>query len=139
MRKYEEKKINPIDFKLNTAVGLAFPFVDDGITFFKLNYTTVDQIKDNLKNLLLTNKGERHMLPDFGTNLKKYLFENIGNIDSDDVKSDIEDAVRTWMPSVKIKSIDITQSIDEYKYRITLKYIIRYTLDDNTLVIDLNL
>ena len=48
MRRFKETKINPLDFKPNVAIGMGFPFIDDGITFFKLNYTTKDQIKDTI-------------------------------------------------------------------------------------------
>jgi hypothetical protein len=43
---------------------------------FESSYTTKDAVVTNLKNLILTQKGERYMQPNFGTNIRKVLFEN---------------------------------------------------------------
>ena len=52
-------KINPVDLPENerTAVGITFPFNNNGV-FFQ-SYTTKEQVKSNLINLLLTDRGEK--------------------------------------------------------------------------------
>ena len=50
--------------------------VDDVYSFYGLNKTVKDNVKQNLKMLLFTAPGERVMLPDYGVGLKNYLFEN---------------------------------------------------------------
>tara|TARA_R110002020_G_scaffold61745_19_gene165873 strand:+ start:1734 stop:2132 length:399 start_codon:yes stop_codon:yes gene_type:complete len=63
-----------------------------------------DEIKQNFKNLVLTNPGERIMIPEFGVGLRKYLFEN-----RDDATHQIEkrlfEQVGTYMPYVVIENI----------------------------------
>lgn len=74
MKKFrQEIRVNPIDTKPNTAVGVAIPF--NGIPVFISTYTTKDQIKSNLINYFLTNKGERFFNPNFGGDLRAFLFE----------------------------------------------------------------
>jgi hypothetical protein len=74
----------------------------DGYT---LNKTFVEMVKQNLKMLVLTNPGERVMIPQFGVGIKKYLFEP----DSQDVFSEIEGAIRSqvssYMPFVEVASV----------------------------------
>ena len=62
----------PIDLEARKAVGFGFPLNGDAV--FVPTYTTSDQIKANLVNWLLTNKGERIMNPNFGADLKSLLF-----------------------------------------------------------------
>ncbi len=73
---------------------------------FGVNYTTLSQAKDNLKNLIMTAKGEREMNPSFGCDIWQLLFEQI---DEDDLNIKIEnsilDAVNIWLPYIKIEEI----------------------------------
>ena len=66
-------RVNPLDLRRNIAIGVSLPFKGP----FTSTFTTKDQIKSNLINLLLTNKGERVMNPTFGCDIKKQLFQNI--------------------------------------------------------------
>ena len=59
------------------AVGLSLPLKNGDGGFFEQNLTTFDQARSNLKNLLLTKKGERVLQPNFGSGLQDLLFEPI--------------------------------------------------------------
>ena len=65
----------PIDTEARKAVGFGFPL--NGNAVFVPTYQTRDQIKANLVNYLLTNRGERVFNPNFGADLRNLLFENI--------------------------------------------------------------
>ena len=100
------------DSKTLKSIGVDLTFNEpNGI--FKKTFVDRQQIIANLKNLLSTTKGERYMQPDFGTELKFILFENI--ISEDDlytrIRSDIQDAISYWMPYVGIRSIEIDTNI----------------------------
>jgi|21_taG_2_1085346.scaffolds.fasta_scaffold148092_2 hypothetical protein len=102
------KKINPLDFKDDVAIGLGLP-MNSGVGGFKQNYITEDQIHTNLKNLVLTMRGERLMHPTFGCGLYQLLFEpaiegNLSTVGMDAVR----EAVDEWMPYVTIKNVNIT-------------------------------
>ena len=91
----------------DTFIGLAFPlgFANDGI--FRKTKTTLEQAKHNLRNLLLTMKGERLAHPEFGCEIHNLLFEQIGDDINDRVEEMIKEAVDTWLPYL---SIDKTTS-----------------------------
>ena len=59
----------------NSAYGITLPIQPGGGTMFAQSYSSFEAAKSNLKNLLLTNKGERPFQPDFGTGLASLLFE----------------------------------------------------------------
>jgi phage baseplate assembly protein W len=73
---------------------------------FPVNYTTLTQAKDNLKNLILTHKGERLMNPEFGCDIWKLLFEPIIEEEIDKrIETTIVDAVSIWLPYLNIDEI----------------------------------
>jgi len=62
-------------------IGLNQPITNSQFGYFNSTLTSDTRIQSNLKHLLLTNKGERIMHPDFGCDIYKTLFENIDNLD----------------------------------------------------------
>lgn len=115
-----EKYIHPLDFENNIALGLDIPITSDNNTFFSLNYTTEDQTRANLKNLILTNKGERIMSPNYGTDLKKMIFEQAPQ---DKIEDNIRESIKTWLPYVNIEELIVSDSsLNEHLINISLKY-----------------
>ena len=114
----KEYRINPLDLKKNTAIGVMLPL--GGTPIFKSSYTTEEQTLSNLKNLLLTRKGERPFQPEFGTEIYSLLFENL-NID---IEGTLEDSLRSdikyWLPYVLIDSIRIKSEPDTNQIEISL-------------------
>ena len=92
-------------------INIDFPFKDSTNGFFlKLNTEDSKAIKADLLHLILTNKGERLYLPDFGTNLRKYLFDPYDGITEEGIKSEINEAVKKYIPNLKINSITFSEA-----------------------------
>ena len=70
-------KVNVTDLTENNfkVLGIGINRRSDINGIFPVNYTTLSQAKDNLRNLILTRKGERLMQPEFGCDVWKTLFE----------------------------------------------------------------
>lgn len=64
-------------------------------------------IKGDLIQLILTNPGERVMLPTFGTPLRNLLFEPNTEILVERVKQAINNSIQTWEPRIVVNSIDV--------------------------------
>lgn len=96
-----------LDSLVDVAIGLDLPTNSAYGSLFKLNYLTIDQAVANAKNLLYTNHGERPMLPTFGCNLRRILFENA----TDDLFVELEDTIRDnfqiWLPYIFINELVI--------------------------------
>lgn len=112
------------------SVGVTLPLRKGNNGYFEVSYTTKDQIKSNIKSLLLTQKGERLMQPTFGSDLKRYLFEPISsNLDSF-IEDSIMEAINTWMPYVTVESIiyDTSNDLkDMNRIDLELKYSLKYS------------
>ena len=80
------------------AIGIKFPF--NGQRIFNSTFTTLEQSNSNIKNLLLTGKGERFQLNEFGTVLKYLLFEQQSTELKIAIDEEIRNAVNRWLPYV---------------------------------------
>lgn len=102
------------NLKYAKPIGILLPFNEpNGI--FKLAYTNEEQVYSNLKNLLLTAKGERYMLPTFGTEIQTILFENIASEESffKNLENTIQSAIEEWMPYITISQLEISLAEDQ--------------------------
>tara|TARA_R100000734_G_C3224822_1_gene34966 strand:+ start:10 stop:249 length:240 start_codon:yes stop_codon:yes gene_type:complete len=70
MASARENDLNP-----DVRIGLKLPFNRGNSGLFPQTETTLEQAGSNIKNLLLTAKGERVMQPEFGSRLRELLFE----------------------------------------------------------------
>jgi phage baseplate assembly protein W len=119
------QKIFPIDTKPGTAVGVSLNFNNPGV--FQSTYLTKDAIKNNLINYFLTNQTERYLNPNFGGNLRKYLFEQINSNTTDFLKEDIQQQINLYFPNVIVASLDVVEYTDTNQIVVTLKYTIADT------------
>jgi len=96
-----------IDEELDTGIGLTLPFNSETGKFGEVSYFSIDQALSNLRNLILTRKGERPMHPKFGTNLQDYLFEPNNKELRDKVGGEVRQAIEDWLPYIIVKSLDV--------------------------------
>jgi len=112
---------NPIDFKPDVAVGVKLPFgKPKGL--FAQSYTTEEQAISNLKNLLLTRKGERPFQPLFGSDVYSLLFELIDKDIEERMSKTLSDDIKFWLPYIVIDNISIDSNPDRNSVKIQLRF-----------------
>jgi phage baseplate assembly protein W len=103
-------ELNQLPSKPTTIlpIGVSIPFNNPNGVFYQ-TFTNLDQVRTNLRNLLLTAKGERYMLPDFGTDIRWLLFENISDESEFRTKlsAAIIEPVDRWMPYLTLNDVDV--------------------------------
>ena len=114
-------RVNPLDLQKNIAIGVSLPFNGPSGPFNK-TYSTKEQIKSNLINLLLTNKGERVFNPEFGADIRRVLFEGITEDTSALIQNLITTNVNYFIPEVNVVDVEVEPNEDNNSYNITLKY-----------------
>ena len=99
---------SPIDLDPNISIGFTLPF---GTTqtgpAFNASYTTIEAVRNNMVNLLLTTKGERLSNPAFGSTLKWILFEQNDEEVIMKIQDSIREAVAEFMPYVTLLNIAV--------------------------------
>jgi phage baseplate assembly protein W len=116
------------------AIGITLP-IQIGNTAFNQSFTTYEQAKSNIKNLLLTKKGERVMQPNFGSGLQELLFDFNDELLSTKIEETITTALENWLPYVVVQQINVNQSNDNKDRNtvgITISFNVRNSPELNT-------
>ena len=126
------------DIDENIFIGLDLPIrrSDGSEGYFASTSTTIEAVKNNIRNLLNTNQGERLMNPTLGLDLKKYLFEQITQEVIIDIEDKIHDTFRFWLPFVDIRKIRVMVTPtdgDVGVNSITINILFSINRDPNTL------
>jgi phage baseplate assembly protein W len=127
-------RIDPRDLDKNKAVGVKLPFNGGGV--FKSTYSTQDQIKSNLINLLLTYKGERILNPNFGADLPRLIFEQINDKTYEKIQNQIINSVTTYIPEIILTNIKITPDTDNNSLYVDISYQIKLSGNKDNIIID---
>lgn len=128
----------PIDTQFSKAIGVKFPFSGQGDAVFSSTYTTRDAIKSNIINFFLTNKGERIMYPDFGANLRVFVFEHIETNKIGELKDYIRLLLNTNFPQVETTNIQLLSNTDLNLIQINIAYQIIVTREEDNISLNLN-
>lgn len=121
------------DLNKNRAIGIAFPLSHD-TGGFRQTYTQSEAVKNNILNVLLTEKGERVNQPDLGVGLKSLLFENI--TDASTLIPIIEDQLDKYVPDAIVQDINSEFDPDSHILKITLVYILALTGDADSIEVN---
>ena len=109
----------------NYAVGITLPIQRGEDGYFRQSFRTFDQIRSNLKNLLLTKKGERIFQPEFGSGLHDLLFNPATEKFEEDLENTINDAIAQWLPYIVVEDINIdisNEQTDNNQAKVSLKF-----------------
>ena len=95
--------------------GIKFPFTiskQNGF-FVDLNSDLKDKVASEIAHVILTQKGTRLKMPDFGTDLIKYIFEPSDTLEWNTVESEIRRAVGQYVSNATIQSVEVKRDESE--------------------------
>lgn len=90
-------------------LGMPYPIVRHPLGLLRTQ-SGINQIKSDLLVLLLTEPGERVMLPGFGTPLKRLMFEPNDPSLAEAARNAIIDSIRNWEPRIRVTDIEVANS-----------------------------
>ena len=120
------RRISPLDINKNVTIGVAFPL--DEVNIFKGTETVREQVKSNLINLLLTEKGERVNEPNFGVGLKKILFEQ--QLNREELEEKINFQINFYIPEIQLITAEVGEIDDDHRVYLTISY--KFKTDGST-------
>jgi phage baseplate assembly protein W len=113
----------------DTAIGITLP-LQIGNTAFNQSFKTFDQVRTNIKSLLLTKRKERVMQPFLGSGLHELVLD----FNDDELSTNIEEVITStlaqWLPYVNVDTIDIEQT-DFLKDRNQVNISINFRIGDS--------
>lgn len=92
---------------MNKAYGVSLPLSLDNKNSIAMTENLKDLVRQQVKMLFLTNPGERIRDSKFGIGIRNYLFENYNEGLSDDIKYNINEQFRKYLPYVNINDVEI--------------------------------
>lgn len=122
---YAVRNIDPLDLRPSTGIGVAIPFNNPGV--FRTVYTTSEQLKYNLINYILTDKGERVFQPQFGLGLRRKLFEQLTENLQDDIKEMLKSGIERQFPTIQVGNISFEPLPDTNTLSVSFSYVITTT------------
>ena len=123
-------RLNPQDVGQKKGIGINVLF-NNSTNVFNQTFTTKEQVKSNLINYILTDKGERFFNPQFGGNLRASLFEPDTTFDS--VAARLEQEIIAYVPNIIVRDIIIRKQSDSNLINLVLDYSIN-NQDDNLVI-----
>ena len=82
----------------------------------------LDSVKTSINNILLTAKGERVFLPEFGGGIKNLLFEALNENMAGEIAVMVKEAITTWDPRVLVQGVDTQIFTDDNLAKISVRY-----------------
>jgi phage baseplate assembly protein W len=123
------KRVQDLEQFNDVAIGITLPLQITN-TAFNQSFQTIDQVRTNIKSLLLTKRGERVMQPFLGSGLTELLFEQNDEELESRIENTIVQSLQTWLPYVVIDTIIIEQS-NELKDRNSVEVSITFRINGN--------
>ena len=111
LKKHQKESLGKVPIGIKTPVN----FGKKNVQLFEMHYNPIEQIKDNLKNLIQTNAGERLGRHSYGCSLSSFLFEQVslGKDFNAATTKQIIDQVKKYIPIIQIDNIDINMEQKE--------------------------
>ena len=127
-----------VDNDTNVKVGIDLPIRrgDDLDGFFATTSTTIEAVKNNIRNLLQTEEGERFFQPTLGIGLRQLLFEHVTSDNIIGIQNMILDKLEFWLSFVEVRDIQVLSSNDTTDVEVNelrVKIIFNIKQDPNTL------
>ncbi len=94
--------------------GIDFPFRDslEG-SYLKMTSSPDREVRANLIHLLLTKRGSRYFLPDFGTRLYQFIFDQNDMVTWNLIEEEIRETVKKYIPNLDITKLDVISAEDD--------------------------
>ena len=124
------------DTRVKIGIDLPIRRGDDLDGFFATTSTTIEAVKNNIRNLLQTEEGERFFQPNLGLGLRSLLFEHATEVNLIGIQDTILDKFEFWLPFVEVRDIQVLSRDEDTTIgvnEIRVKILFNLKQDPNTL------
>lgn len=108
-----------LDLTLQTTIGQGNNPANSGD--IKVDYDE-NAVKNSIRNIFTTKKGQKLLNPEFGAALDQFLFERVDEFYGYKIGNEILDTIKLYEPRIEVTKIQVIPDPDQNEYRIILKY-----------------
>ena len=95
-------------------------------------------VKESIRNLILTDRGERLMQPNIGCDIRGSLFENITQSTMLILEQNIKSTIKTYEPRCNLRSVEVLANTETNELKVKIVFSVINTTTTSSLTIDLN-
>ena len=114
----------PVQRVSKSFKDISMSFQVNPLTYDLIALTNENAIARSLRNLVLTDRGERFFNNNLGSRVSSLLFESLDDITASSVRDEIENTINNYEPRVELISVDATPDYDNGELNVTIKYYI---------------
>ena len=81
----------------------------------------IEWIQNSIANALLTSPGEKILNPEFGIDLRRFIFDPVSPFTELEIQSDIEENLPNFEPRIELEKVEVSANEDQQEYNITLQ------------------
>jgi Bacteriophage baseplate protein W len=116
------------------GVGWKFPVQVDGAGNIVMSAFEQD-IRESIRIILSTTKGERTMRPDFGCGIHDFVFDSMSTTTIGLIESSVREALTQWEPRIELLNIRVsTEAAEVGQLLVGVDYRVRATNNEFNLV-----
>ena len=134
MSDYDAQSTNNSDRVVKEYVDLDLFFGRKGSNSDVQDLTNIKAVKRSVRNLILTNFGEKPFHPEIGSGVRDMLFENMTPITAQILAIKIEDVILNFEPRVRLVGVRAQPDLDRNLYEVTIEF---YVVNQPTELVDL--
>jgi phage baseplate assembly protein W len=125
---YNDTRASNVAFK-NVYTDIPFSFKEHPVKKDILPIRDLDAIKQSLKNLILTNQGERPFQGAIGGNVTRYLFEPVTPLVAYSLQEEITRTIARNEPRVRATKVKVTGDVDANAFYVTIGFNVEFSND----------
>jgi phage baseplate assembly protein W len=114
----------PIERVSKSFKDISMSFQINPLTYDLIAIKNETAIARSLRNLVLTNQGERFFDNNLGSRVNNLLFENLDDITASSVRSEIENVINNYEPRVELISVEVKPDYDNGELNVVVRYYI---------------
>ena len=130
-------RVTPITKKQELYSDFFMNLDENPVSLDLARKTNEEAVKASIKNLLLTDKGERPYQPNLGCNIRQMLFDNVKPYSIITMREIIKETLEAYEPRADIIGVDVTSSIDNNEVFVAIVFKVINNSEPVTLVTSL--
>lgn len=108
-----------------TSIGfkdISMSFLANPINRDLIDIKNETAVARSIRNLIMTNRGERFFDHFLGSRVSKFLFENLDEFTSESLKTEIEDVIKSREPRVTLDEVVVDEDFDNNSFNVSIFY-----------------
>jgi phage baseplate assembly protein W len=114
----------PVERVSKAFKDLSMTFQVNPINYDLIVLKNENAIARSIRNLILTNTGERFFNQNLGSKINKSLFENLDEITASIIKSEVENVIKNYEPRVNLIDVSVKPDYDNNNFNVSVQYFI---------------